>query len=78
MGSALNSQVMFGEGLPLVTHAKRAEEPGEISWSVRPSKIETGSEEEKSENYHEVLDPSPRPIPPAPMVVLFLPRTFTV
>lgn len=47
MGSALNNQVMLGEGLPLATQVKRAEEPGETGWLVMPSTMDTGSVEER-------------------------------
>lgn len=47
MGSALNSQVMFGEGFPFAEQVKRAEEPRGTIWLVRPSMIDTGSVEER-------------------------------
>lgn len=47
MGSALNSQVMFGEGFPLAMQVKRAEEPDGTIWLDRPSVTNTGSVEEK-------------------------------
>lgn len=50
MGSALNSQVTFGEGFPLAAQVKRAEEPAATTWSFRPSATETGSAEERQTN----------------------------
>lgn len=50
MGSALNSQVMFGEGFPLAMQAKRAEEPDGTIWLDRPSVTNTGSVEERPEH----------------------------
>lgn len=53
MGSALNSQVMFGAGFPLAMQVKRVEEPGETSWLVRPSMTDAGSVEERmKESFH--------------------------
>lgn len=72
MGLALKSQVMFGDGFPLATQVKLAEEPGETSWLVRPSVMDTGSVEERPKRLT-----SPRgllhlaPTPETPL--LFLP-----
>lgn len=57
MGSALNSQVMFGEGFPVAAQVKRAEEPREASWLLRPSFRETGSVEERLKGQNQGSDP---------------------
>lgn len=55
MGSALNSQVVFGAGFPLATQAKRAEEPAATTWSFGTSTTETGSVEERQKDELAVL-----------------------
>lgn len=50
MGSALNSQVTFGEGFPLAVQVKRAEEPAVTTRSSGPSTTETGSVGERQTN----------------------------
>lgn len=75
MGSALNSQVTFGKGFPFAVQVKRAVEPGETSWSVGPSVIDTGSVEDRPEEHHEVWLHTSNTLC---FLVFNLPRTITV
>lgn len=75
MGSALKSQVTFGDGFPFATQVKLAEEPGETSWFVGPTATDAGSVEERRDDYHHE-DQSQHP--PSAIPIFVLPRTFTV
>lgn len=58
MGSALNSHVMFGEGLPRATQVKRADEPGETSWLSRPSTTDAGSVDDSTKAWSSAWAPA--------------------